>query len=569
MNNILGNRYELIEKVGEGGMAEVYKAKCKLLNRFVAVKILKDEYSNNTEFVNKFNREASAVASLSHNNIVNIYDVGSENNINYIVMEFVKGKTLKQIIKEKGKLKCSEAINIAIQISKALECAHKNNIIHRDIKPHNILVTDENLVKVTDFGIAKASNSVTIINTTKVVGSAHYFSPEQARGSIVDARTDIYSLGVVLYEMVTGRVPYDGETPVSLALKHIQEPLTPPQKINPDIPNSLNNLILKAMEKDPISRYQTAKEMLSDLEMLKKDYNYTILNTSIDNEYTRIMDPIKLEDFDDDDKDFEDDQDYEEDNKASRKKGKGNSINSKTKKNILISILAVLVLSLGAISGYFFMSSGSNASVTVPNIIGLKEDEARKLLESKKLSFVPSERVKSEKPEGTVLRCYPDVNTKVKIKTPIRATISAGHKGLTMPNLKGIDLKSAQEILRNYGLELGDVSYDYSNSVAEGSIISQNPEIDSNINKGDRVDFVVSKGSREQGVEVPNLIGEDMINVDGILNKNNLRVGETKAVFTDNKKLDGKVKSQSPVGGKVRKNSKVNITYYKFTKEQA
>src|SRR3712207_1337400 len=252
---ILGNRYELLQKIGEGGMAEVYKAKCHLLNRYVAVKIFKNQYSDNMEFVNKFKQEAAAAASLSHNNIVGIYDIGSENNIN-----------------------------------------------HRDVKPHNILVTRDGIIKVTDFGIAKATSSVTITNSDKIIGSAHYISPEQAKGKFVDCKTDIYSLGIILYEMVTGEVPYDGESPVSVALKHVQEELIPPIKVNPNIPESLNKLILKAVEKEPYKRYQSAHDMIIDLNKVKQNPNVNITSNVDENEYTRIMKPIT--DFDEKESDL-------------------------------------------------------------------------------------------------------------------------------------------------------------------------------------------------------------------------------------------------------------------------
>ena len=229
IGEVLGNRYEIEEKIGEGGMSIVYKARCNKLNRYVAVKVLKKEMSDNEDIVNKFKREATAIAALSDNNIVNILDVGSQDDVNYIVMEYVKGKTLKELIKQFGKLNYETAITIAIQIAKALECAHKNNIIHRDVKPQNILVTEEGLIKVTDFGIAKSTSSATLTNTTTIMGSAHYFSPEQAKGTLVDNRTDLYSLGVVLYEMVTGKVPFEADSPVTIALKHIQEEVVPPK----------------------------------------------------------------------------------------------------------------------------------------------------------------------------------------------------------------------------------------------------------------------------------------------------------------------------------------------------
>ena len=242
---VLGNRYELLEKVGEGGMAIVYKARCNKLNRFVAVKILKKEYADNKEIVDKFKNEAMAVAKLSDSNIVNVLDVGTDDNENYIVMEYVNGKTLKELVEEYGKLNYDRAVTISLQIANALECAHKNGIVHRDIKPQNILVTEEGIAKVTDFGIAKSTDSGTLTNTSTILGSAHYFSPEQAKGAMVDFRSDIYSLGIVMYEMVTGDVPFDGESPVTIALKHIQENPINTRIINPKIPDRYSEIILK------------------------------------------------------------------------------------------------------------------------------------------------------------------------------------------------------------------------------------------------------------------------------------------------------------------------------------
>ena len=244
IGKILGNRYEIVEKIGGGGMALVYKAKCKLLNRYVAIKILRSEFINDEEFINKFRRESQAAASLSHPNIVNIYDVGVEDNIYYIVMEYIKGNTLKQLIREKGKLDANEALDIAIKIADALHHAHENHIVHRDIKPHNILVTEDGRVKVTDFGIARAATTSTVTNTSNVIGSVHYFSPEQARGGYTDENSDIYSLGVVMYEMVTGRLPFEGDSPITVALKHIQEDIELPTSIESSVPKSVESIIL-------------------------------------------------------------------------------------------------------------------------------------------------------------------------------------------------------------------------------------------------------------------------------------------------------------------------------------
>ena len=286
---LLANRYEILEKIGSGGMATVYKAKCHVLNRYVAIKILRDEFTTDEEFVKRFNSEAQAAASLSHPNIVSIYDVGNEDNIYYIVMELVRGKTLKQIITEEGALPWKWSVNIAMQIASALETAHKNNIVHRDIKPHNIIITEDGVAKVTDFGIAKAVSNSTITAFGTTIGSVHYFSPEQAKGGYTDAKSDIYSLGVVMYEMLTGRVPFDSDTSVSVALKHMQEAPVPPMEINENIPKAVNDIILKAMEKEPMARYQTATAMLRDLSMALKDPDGEFVEEEANDGLTRRM----------------------------------------------------------------------------------------------------------------------------------------------------------------------------------------------------------------------------------------------------------------------------------------
>ena len=268
---LLGSRYEIIEKIGSGGMATVYRAKDLVLKRFVAVKVLREEYTTDNEFIKRFNTEAESAASLTHPNIVSVYDVGKEGNLYYIVMELIKGKTLKEIIVEDGRMGWKWSVKIAKQIAQALEIAHRNNIIHRDIKPHNIIITEDGTAKVTDFGIAKAVSNSTITAFGTTIGSVHYFSPEHARGGYTDAKSDLYSLGVVLYEMVTGKVPFDADTPVSVALKHMQEKPVPPIVLNPAIPQSLNDLIMKSMEKEPSMRYNTATEMIQDLDRIIKN----------------------------------------------------------------------------------------------------------------------------------------------------------------------------------------------------------------------------------------------------------------------------------------------------------
>ena len=277
--SVIGNRYKIQEKIGNGGMATVYKALDQILNRYVAVKVLREEFTTDEEFIKRFNVEAQAVASLTHPNIVSVYDVGNEGNLYYIVMELVKGKTLKEIIVEDGALGWKWSVKIAMQIASALETAHRNNIIHRDIKPHNIIITEDGVAKVTDFGIAKAVSNSTITAFGTTIGSVHYFSPEHARGGFTDARSDLYSLGVVMYEMVTGRVPFDSDTPVSVALKHMQEEPIEPKKIKPDLPQCVNDIIMKAMRKDANERYQTATEMIKDLELALKHPEEKFANT--------------------------------------------------------------------------------------------------------------------------------------------------------------------------------------------------------------------------------------------------------------------------------------------------
>lgn len=550
IGKMLGNRYELLEKIGEGGMAEVYKAKCHSLNRFVAVKILKAEYSSDKDFVEKFKREATAAASLSDNNIVTIYDVGTEDGINYIVMEYVKGKTLKDIIREKRRLSNEETVEVAIQIAKALSCAHKNNIIHRDIKPHNIMVTEDGMVKVTDFGIAKASNSVTITNTSKVLGSAHYFSPEQAKGSYVDFRTDIYSLGIVIYEMITGRVPFNADSPVSVALKHIQETPVPPKDINSSIPNSLNNLILKAIEKEPIKRYQSIKEMLSDLEKIKNDWNYNIPITTFDNDETRVMDPVNIED------------EYEEDDEDKIKK----PMDKKKKRILILSISVVLVFVLGILAAYFaFKGTGSKGDVAIPNIVGLKSDEAKKLVEAKGLKFLVVDNEKSDKPAGTITRCNPEEGTMVKSGSTVRVYVSGGASNNTVPDLKEININTAKDILKSDGITLGNVTYEFNDTIEKDNIIRQTPDPDTPVDSSTKVDLVVSKGPETPMTTVPKLKGLTYDQAVAALKNSNLSAGTVTYIQTKDKTQDTVVQSSNPQeGSSVKQGTSVALSVYKY-----
>ncbi|CAM2955872.1 Stk1 family PASTA domain-containing Ser/Thr kinase [Hathewaya histolytica] len=578
IGNILGNRYEILQKIGEGGMSEVYKGRCNLLNRYVAIKILKREFVNDIEFVEKFKREATAVAALISNNIVSIYDVGTEDDINYIVMEIVEGKTLKELINEKGRLNINETLDIGVQIAKALECAHKNGIVHRDIKPQNILVTEEGIVKVTDFGIAKAMNSATITNTNKVMGSAHYFSPEQAKGTVVDFRTDIYSLGVVLYEMLVGKVPYDGDTPVAIALKHIQEPIIEPRVFNKSIPSNMNDLILKSMDKDLSKRYQSIKDMISDMNMIKNNSNYSldqnVYNTA---EFTRIMDPIdeKLlntkihntddisnlhneveEDNEDDYEDIMDDEDGFKEVSTSKKK---------ILKNALIGLI-VLLLGMG--SAFGIKSMLSKESVNVPNIIGLTKAEAKDKIESKGLKFTVEKEEESDKPKDTVLDSNPKEGEKVDNGSEVKVTISKGNIGdIEVKDFRGLKFSEVEPMLDSLKLKLGDVKKEFNNSVPNGVIISQSLESGEKVKEGSTIDFVVSKGPKEKRVTVPSLSGKTLNQAQEILSSLGLKLSKGQEIKVGEPNKDGFIKSQQPESGsEIKEGNYITVEYYVFDK---
>ena len=584
IGKILGNRYELLQCVGEGGMSFVYKARCRKLNRFVAVKILKDEFKNNEEIVRRFKKEATAIANLSNPNVVNVLDVGTQDDINYIVMEYVEGKTLKDIIKEKGALPYEVAISIGIKVAKALECAHKSGIIHRDVKPQNILVTEEGVVKVTDFGIAKSMDSSTIAHTNSVMGSAHYFSPEQAKGTYTDYRTDLYSLGIVLYEMVTGVVPFNGDSPVTVAVKHIQEKAIPPKNINQNIPNSLNDLIMKAMEKDPVNRYQTAKEIIGDLEKIKKDPNVTISSKSAEDEdqFTRVMSPVVVpntetnnsepdEDDEDDDEYYEDDEDDEdedeEENNIQTKPQK--AINKKKKKSpILIIIATILVVALGITLGFLgmkkFMEGGKD--VKIPNVVGEKVEDAKSKLEGLGLKVLEVTE-ESDQEKGIVLKVDPNVDSTVKTGSEVKLTVSGGEGQIKVPNFAEMNLDSVKRTLKSLGLELGTVDEEYSDSVPRGEVISQSPNANESVDKGSKVNVTISKGKeiKTTTLNIPDVSGKSVDEAKSILANAGVEANAVKGEAAKSEGEAGKVYSQSQSGPfRIKQGEKVTITinYY-------
>ncbi|MBE6063190.1 MAG: Stk1 family PASTA domain-containing Ser/Thr kinase [Clostridium butyricum] len=568
---ILGNRYELLEKIGEGGMSQVFKARDNKLNRFVAAKILKKEFCNNADIVEKFMGEATAIATLSDNNIVNVLDVGSQaDDINYIVMEYVNGNTLKDVIKQVGKMNYETGISVAIQIARALDCAHRNKIIHRDVKPQNILVTEDGIMKVTDFGIAKSSTSSTITNTSTIMGSAHYLSPEQAKGSFIDCRTDLYSLGVVLYEMVTGVVPFQGDSAVTIALKHIQEEVVPPKTLNSRIPDSLNMLILKAMEKEPSKRYQTAKEMIADLQKIKDNPNAIIGDGDDDNEHTIIMSAVSddmtkaketqktysdEEDYYDDDDDYYDD---EEDSFFSRKKG--------LLKKILLGVGSVVLIILLGIGGYKLMGN-STKEVTVPNLIGMNIDEAKSKLESMNLVLVEAGTEQSDKPEGTIIKSNFEAGAKVKENTSIRVIISSGATKTKMPDLVEDDLDTAKKILSSYGLKIASSTEEYSDDIPKGKIMRQTPSKDTDVDENTEITVVISKGSKIVKNTVPSVVGMSEEEAKDKIINSGFKVNSVTETTTDQSK-NGVVLSQSVEGGEtITAGKSITITVGLYSEE--
>jgi len=568
IGTLLGNRYELLEKIGEGGMAVVYKAKCHLLDRYVAVKILKEQYSSDSDFVEKFKNEATAAASLSHNNIVNIYDVGSENNINYIVMEYVNGKTLKKIITENTRLSYPKTINIAIQIASGLECAHKNNLIHRDIKPHNILVTEDGVAKVADFGIAKVANSMTITNSGQIIGSAHYFSPEQAKGGFVDCTTDIYSLGIVMYEMVTGKVPYDADSAVSVAIKHIQEAVVPPKQIIWDVPDGLNKLILKAIEKEPIKRYQSAKEMLVDLNRIKENANFEIKLSNVEDDYTKVMAPVVVSTKKDNTDEEMDDKNTDEE------KGMKNST-----KVILIALALVLMIVVGSFAGRLAaMIKNKNdtssevvvkndKTIAVPELLGKPSAEAQKTVENLGLKFIVSDHGFNDQPLGTITDSNLKAGAMVSKGTQIRVSISDGKEVSTVRDLTSYPESTAVDAIKADGFAVGKRTTDYSEDILQGSVISQSPANGTPYEKGGKIDIVISQGPKIVTVLVPDLTGKTVDEATAILKDKGLKLGASVILETGNEKDDGKILKQNKAPQtQVNKGSAIDVTYYKFSK---
>ena len=586
----LGKRYEVLSKIGAGGMADVYKGKDHMLNRYVAIKVLKKEFKEDENFVRKFRSEAQAAAGLIHPNVVNVYDVGEDRGLYYMVMELVEGITLKEYIDKKGRLSHKETISIAIQMCTGIGVAHAANIIHRDIKPQNIIISKDGKVKVTDFGIAKATTSNTI--SSNAMGSVHYTSPEQARGGFSDQKSDIYSIGITLYEMVTGQVPFDGDSTVSVAIKHLQEEITPPSEIVPDIPYSLEQIILKCTQKNGERRYKNTDELIQDLKrsLVDPDGDFVII-PPLGNADTVIITDEELDDirssydeeddfdeydedeygdeeeFDEYDEDDDEYDEYDDDEEygGKGKKGKGSDdVNPRMKKvmkilTIVVAIIIVfiLVFAIGKAAGIFkggfgidTVDTDEKAKVKVPNVVGMTEDEAKKPLNKKGLGFKVVAREESKKyEEGTVSKQKTEAGKRVAKNTTIQVVVSSGLIGdeITVPDVSNMSESEAQKALEDAGFEKITSDFAYSDSVAEGDVIGTTPAANAKATKDTEIVMKVSKGSEKK--TVPNVVGQQDGDAQNAITAAGLTVGTVTYEYYDDVPK-GQVVSQTVAGGK-------------------
>ncbi len=591
IGKILGGRYEIIEKIGEGGMAEVYKAKCHLLNRYVAVKILKPEYAKDETFVKRFRREAQSAAALTHANIVSVYDVGAEGDINYIVMELLESKTLKDYIEEHGAMPSDLVLKISAQIASALETAHKAHIIHRDIKPQNIVLNKNMVAKVTDFGIAKITNvpSATITSFGSTMGSVHYFSPEHAKGGYTDEKSDIYSLGVVMYEMATGKLPFDADSPVSVALKQIQEDPIPPIDVNPNVSPALNQIILKALQKSTALRYQNATEVISDISQALLRPNSLILRpaSSVEAGATQVIpilgnnevpeavpnlrtreprraNVISTREAMKEELPIEDSKSDEEISEEPKKK---DPKKSKKKKIIIISVIAAVVV-IGAIVGILVYNNSKkqaeeNKEIEVPNLVGRVYDEVVEEYSKQGIEIIKDKvEYSSEQPEGSVISQTPEKGTKTKDKK-IKVVVSKGQKMVEVPDVTGKDIKVATYELEDtlgFKIEREDV---VSEKVASGIIISQDAKKGETLPYGSTIKLQVSKGDGKETVVVPNVLGKTESDAKNALEALGLTVSVKYS--EDKTKSNGVVIAQSyPQNQTLKQGTLVEITVNKI-----
>lgn len=548
-NEILDHRYEILERVGGGGMAEVFRAHDQLLDRYVAVKILHTQFASDEEFIIKFRREAQGAAKLSHPNIVNIYDVGRDENKYYIVMEYVSGETLKEKIQREQTLPAEEALRIAREIAEALAHAHRNNLVHCDIKPHNILVTQEGRVKVTDFGIARAVTSATMTYSGNIIGSVHYFSPEQAKGGAISAQSDIYSLGVVLYEMLTGRVPFTGETPIGIALKHLQEDALAVRAVNPSIPTLVEAIVLKAMAKVPEDRFPSIAEMIDDIksaeDFLRGD---TARNAKYDAFATQVL--PKITDH------------TTPQRRADKTASRGGAVNNTRSKKVFIGLALILLMGfwVGA-----FLSYGefwSKNEVTVPDVIGKQTESAQKMLQDEHLRVNVSETFDANVPAGQVVSQYPEAGAVVKEQRLVTIYISKGGEAIEAPDLRGLSRRDAEVKLKNLGLVLGQVTEKFSGQAFD-TILDQTPRHGSKVVRGLAIDVTISKGEESRKLSLPDFQGSSISTIQTQLESLKLTLGKVTEV-EDGKNSAGTILKQSPVAGsEVLEGTAVDFTVVK------
>ena len=624
VGSFLSDRYEILSKVGTGGMSDVYKAKDHILSRFVAIKVLKQEFSEDSSFVTKFRAEAQSAAGLEHPNIVNIYDVGSENGLYYIVMEYVEGITLKTYIEKKGQLSFKESASIAIQVARGIESAHNKNIIHRDIKPQNIIISTEGKVKVTDFGIAKATSSNTI--SSDVMGSVHYASPEQARNGFVDGRSDIYSLGIVMFEMVTGRVPFDGETTVAVALQHLQEEIARPSKYAPDLPISFEKIILKCTQKTPDRRYQTIEDLLADIRrsLAHPDEDFVTIAPLVDNGKTKVISPQELEQIkegrgvaenlddtfdeeDDDDSDeiddsLLDDEDYDEEDDDDDEENDGKLLNPKMDKAITImgivtAVIIVIVIIYLALSvfGVFKFSGKKNSESQqtetqtetqtesesesesesekegqMVDIRGMSVDDAQERVDRLKLDLTvfAYETRQSDEEEGTILEQDVKAGDVVKRGTQINVVIAG--KGdntsemVKIPSVIGKTKSSAKSTLESAGFNVNFEYGDYNDSVAADVVTAQSPSAKNQAAKGSTVTVTLSPGQKP--ITVPNVVGYTQSQAESALSGAGLKYTYADSQYSDTVAA-GSVISQTKSGETVAAGTTITLTLSKGKQE--
>ena len=570
IGTILLNRYEILEQIGEGGMATVYKAKCHTLDRLVAIKVLKSEYAEDEEFVKKFMMECQSAAKLNHPNIVGIYDFHEieldGKPVYFIVMEYIDGITLKELIEKKGFIPEEEAVDIALQILEALKEAHSHGVIHRDIKPHNIMISKSGIVKVTDFGIARATSNHTMTTTMDAIGSVHYFSPEQARGAFTDQRTDIYSFGIVFYEMLTGKRPFVGENPVTIAMKHIQEDITPPGELNENISEGVERVVLKCTMKKQAERYQNVEEIITDLKSTAGSKRTFVPSDVIDDslDQTRVIPTAEIDkmvqknkkvkinknddyyddddDYDDDDFDddyYDDDDDYYDDYDDGKKKKLGII-------PIVLGVLAAFVLTTGLYLGFTKLKQIQKDSIVqeiaLPNLIGMTEAEARKAVQDMGLKFeVKSETTDSSKPYG-VLSQDPQSGMTVKQNSTVYVVLNMDSKATKLDSYVGMKLEEIESKVKELGLKI-EVDYVDDDS-EENTILAQNPIAGSSITEGDTLYLSISNGKGAEENLVPNVLGMNFDDAKKMLEEKGLIVKDAVYVASEETEKD-RVLSQS------------------------